>query len=171
MAAVMPIDEAPPKIRLFVIPIASVMLASMLPALLPIIASSPILPPFGLLMLLGWRLLRHELWPIWIAVPLGLWDDMFSGQPIGSAMALWTLAVLAIEVADRRLYWRDVKEDWALAAASIAFCLIGGGWLALSPYPIDSIIAVLLPQITLTILLFPMALRCAGWLDNKRLKR
>ena len=40
-------------------PIASVMVASLLPSILPIVATSPTVPPFGLLMLLAWRLFRY----------------------------------------------------------------------------------------------------------------
>ena len=60
-------------------PILSVMTGSMLVSILPVIAITPSLPPLGLLMLLGWRLLRPDLWPLWIAAPLGLFDDVLSG--------------------------------------------------------------------------------------------
>ena len=30
------------------------------------------MPPFGLLVLLAWRLLRPELWRAWVGLPLGL---------------------------------------------------------------------------------------------------
>src|SRR3546814_1079935 len=79
-----------------IVPIASVMFASALPLMLPLIANSPVLPPLGLLFFLCWQLLRAEMWPVWIGLPLGLWDDLFSGAPIGTAVALWTLASIAI---------------------------------------------------------------------------
>src|SRR3546814_13084177 len=66
-------------------PIIMVILGSVV-TILPMIAVTTSLPPFGLLLLLAWRLLRPELWPLWIAVPLGLFDDIMSGQPLGSAM-------------------------------------------------------------------------------------
>ena len=68
------------------IPVVSVLLASLVP-LLPMIASTPVVPPFGFMMLLSWRLMRNDLWPVWAALPLGLFDDMFSGAPIGTAAA------------------------------------------------------------------------------------
>jgi hypothetical protein len=72
--------------RMRIVPIASVMFASALPLMLPLIANSPVLPPLGLLFFLCWQLLRAEMWPVWIGLPLGLWDDLFSGAPIGTAM-------------------------------------------------------------------------------------
>ena len=65
------------------LPIASVLLGSLV-TIVPMIASHPVLPPFGLMMLLGWRLLRPELFKIWAAAPFGLFDDLVSGQPLGS---------------------------------------------------------------------------------------
>jgi len=73
--------------RMRMVPVASVMIASALPLMLPMVASSPVLPPLGLLFFLCWQLLRIEMWPVWIGLPLGLWDDLFSGAPIGSAIA------------------------------------------------------------------------------------
>ena len=51
------------------VPAISVMLGSMT-VLLPSIALYPLLPPFGLLMLLAWRMLVRDLWPVWAALPL-----------------------------------------------------------------------------------------------------
>jgi hypothetical protein len=79
------------------IPVVSVMLGSLAP-LLPMIVTSPIVPPFGFMMLLGWRLLRNDLWPVWAALPLGAFDDLFSGAPIGTAMSLWTVTFIARHV-------------------------------------------------------------------------
>ena len=85
------IGYAPSVTRLIGIPVASVMLGSLSP-LMPLIATLPILPPFGFMILIAWRLLHRTVWPVWAAVPLGAFDDMLSGQPLGSAMILWTLA-------------------------------------------------------------------------------
>src|SRR3546814_7539547 len=82
-------------------PIIMVILGSVV-TILPMIAVMPSLPPFGLLLLLAWRLLRPELWPLWIAVPLGLFDDIMSGQPLGSAMFLWTATLIGIEAMNSR---------------------------------------------------------------------
>ena len=48
-------------------------------------------------------------------LPLGLFDDLVSGQPLGSAMLLWTLCFLAIDVLEQRLVWRDFWQDWLIA--------------------------------------------------------
>ena len=84
--------------------------------LLPIVSSAPVLPPFGLLFLLAWRLLRPGLWPVWVGAPLGLFDDLLSGQPIGSAIALWSLALILIDIVEQRFLWRNLWQDWLLAA-------------------------------------------------------
>ena len=102
---------------------ATVMLAS-LATLVPFVAPLPLLPPCGLLMLLGWRLRSPDVLPVWGAAPLGLFDDLFSGQPFGSAMALWTLALISIDIIDNRLVWRDFWQDWLIAGGGIATFLV-----------------------------------------------
>lgn len=92
----------PSRWRLAGTPVVTVMLGSML-TILPVIAQSPAMPPFGLLVLLAWRLLRPELWRAWVGLPLGLFDDMMSGQPIGSAMFLWTVMLIGIDAIEHRL--------------------------------------------------------------------
>ncbi len=88
-------------------PIISVLLGSMIVALVPVVAQTPLLPPFGLMVFLGWRMLRPEIWPLWIGAPLGLFDDVMSGQPIGSAMFLWTAILLLLDFENQRHVWRD----------------------------------------------------------------
>ena len=147
------------------VPIASVMLGSLL-TIIPLIAANPILPPLGLMLLLGWRLLRPELFPIWAAAPFGLFDDGVSGQPMGSAVLLWTVSFFAIELFDTRLVWRDYWQDWLIASLAIGFCLIGGRMIA-SPIAahVDTMLIV---QILLSALLFPLVARMVAWLDRKR---
>jgi rod shape-determining protein MreD len=74
--------------RMRIVPVATVMLASALPLMLPLVANSPVLPPLGLLFFLCWQLLRTEMWPVWIGLPLGLWDDLFGGQQFGPLVDL-----------------------------------------------------------------------------------
>jgi rod shape-determining protein MreD len=152
-----------------ILPVGSVMIASLAP-LLPEISTAPTLPPLGFMVLLAWRLLRDDLWPVWVALPLGLFDDLFSGQPIGSAMALWTIAFLAIDVIDTRLVWRDHWQDWGLAAVAITAELV----LALGIARVTGgsmPIFLLLPQILVSILLFPLVARYCAMLDRFRLAR
>lgn len=146
----------------------SIVLASLL-TLLPFKASFPILPPFGLMMLLAWRLHRPELLKPWAAVLLGLLDDLVSGQPLGSAMFFWTVSFLAIDVLDTRIVWRDFWQDWLLAAGAIALCLIGGRLVAA---PIGAHVdTVLLIQILITVALFPVLSRLVARLDGRRKSR
>jgi rod shape-determining protein MreD len=143
------------------------MIGSMTP-LLPIIATAPVMPPWGLLVLLAWRMLHRNLWPVWMGIPLGVFDDIFSGQPLGSAMMLWTLALLGLDVLDRRMIWRDFWQEWGIAGALVAAMLLlqllisyaTGG--ATNPL-------LLLPQMLLSILAFPLVARTCAMLDDWRL--
>jgi rod shape-determining protein MreD len=161
------IDRAPTRFQMIAIPVASVMLGSLLP-ILPIIASMPILPPMGFMFLIAWRLLQRTMWPVWIALPLGLFDDMFSGQPIGSAIFLWTLAFLALDLFDRRMIWRDTWQDWGLASVLTTALLLTSLEVANATGGHTSPI-VLLPQIVIAVLLFPSIARACALLDTVRL--
>jgi rod shape-determining protein MreD len=158
--------RAPSAIETQLVPIVTTLLASMAP-LLPQVATAPTMPPWGLLVLLGWRLLDRDIWPVWMALPLGLFDDMFSGQPLGSAMFLWTSAFLIIEVFDRRMIWRDYKEDWTIAAALIAMVLVGGLVTARATGGATPLY-VILPQIAISALCFPMIVRFCAAIDRLR---
>lgn len=157
------------SVRARVTPVASVLLASLVPLLVPVVADWPLLPPLGLLFLLGWRLLRPGFFLPWAPLPLGAFDDLASGQPIGSAMLLWTVAFLAIDASERALLWRDYLQDWLVAAAAIGFCLFGGYLLALfagGSAPLWSVV----PQLVASILVFPVVARICARLDIWRLK-
>ena len=160
-------DREQSLLKMLAIPIASVAIASMITAL-PIFTKEPLLPPLGLLMFLSWRLMRPGLLPVWSGVPFGLMDDVFSGQPFGSAGLLWSLAILVIEIIDARAIWRDHLQDWFIAAILIAAVLLGGLWIAgmahAAPDP-----TALIPQIILSILLYPLAVRICARLDSWRL--
>lgn len=144
----------------------STVMAGSLVTIVPVIASLPLLPPVGLVMLLAWRLLsRFSLRP-WAAAPLGLFDDLVSGQPLGSAVLLWSLCFLAIDLVEQRLVDRDFWQDWVIASGALAFCLVAGRWLAL---PLAARVdTMLVAQIVISIMLFPVATRLAGWIDAKR---
>lgn len=140
----------------------SVVLGSMV-TLLPVIATFPFLPPFGLLMLLGWRLTKTDAIKVWAAAPLGFVDDIFSGQPIGSATLFWSLCFLLIDVIDTRLVWRNFWQDWLIASGAIAFCLIATRLVA-TPLGAHVDTALLL-QIIVCAALFPLASRLCMRLD------
>ncbi len=151
------------------VPVVSTMIGS-LTVLFPVIASEPLMPPFGLLVFLGWRLLRGDIWPLWIGLPLGLWDDLFSGQPIGTAMCGWTTIMLALDAVDRRTPFRNHRQDWILAGLAVTcylfFALIiahitGGATTPLA----------LVPQIVLSGLVYPLVARACAALDRWRSPR
>ncbi|WP_174273805.1 rod shape-determining protein MreD [Sphingomonas bacterium] len=153
--------------RLWLIPILSTAAGSSL-SLVPLVVQTPILPPFGLLVALAWRLLRAEMWGAWVALPLGLIDDLIGGAPLGTAMTLWTVAFLGLDIADHRIVWRDLWTSWQLAIFAIGFCGIGAwglAWLAGGAGPLWTIA----PQSLLAILCFPAAMRMVSAIDRWRL--
>lgn len=148
------------------VPALSVMLGSMT-VLLPQISVLPLLPPFGLLILLAWRMIVRDLWPVWAALPLGFFDDIFSGQPLGSAMLLWTLVFLVLDIFDRWMMWRDYRQDWAIAGTLVAIVLLAGLVIANASGG-DTNAVILLPQIIISVLIFPLMVRLCAWLDVLR---
>lgn len=158
-------SERPPR-AIWLAPL-SVVLGSLV-TLVPVVASVPFLPPFGLMILLGWRLIRGDSLPVWASVPLGFFDDMVSGQPTGSAMVFWTLSVLAIDLLDARLMWRDFWQDWLVASGAISFCLIAGRLVA-APLGAHVDTALML-QIAISSALFPLVARLCAWFDRDVLK-
>lgn len=147
---------------------ASIIGGSLL-TILPFVAQLPLLPPFGLMMMLGWRLRRQDALPPWSAVLFGLFDDLVSGQPLGSAMLLWTLCFIAIDILDTRLVWRDFRHDWLIASGAIAFCLIAGRLFA-SPFGAH-VDTMLLFQIIMSAGLFPFIMWLCARIDPAREQR
>lgn len=155
--------------RARIVPVATVMAGSLM-AILPVIADAPIWPPFGLMLLLAWRLLRPEIWQAWVAIPLGAFDDLFSGQPFGSAIMLWTMALLVLDMMDNRSMWRDYWVEWLVAAIALAFCIVGG-WAAVAFTTGGGAVLGVVPQIAISIAAFPCALRLCALLDRWRLRQ
>ena len=155
---------------MWAIPIVSVMIGSALPLMLPIVASSPVVPPIGLLLFLCWQFLRAEMWPVWIGLPLGLWDDLFSGQPIGCAVGLWTLASIAIQFFAHRIYWRSFRHDWLVAVLLIATAQSLGALIAHRGVSPEHVLWLVLPQILISALLIPLAMRLTAKIDRFRLR-
>jgi rod shape-determining protein MreD len=161
------IGREPSPVQLQAVPIATTMLGSLLP-LLPMIATAPVLPPLGFLFLLAWRMLHRNLWPVWMALPLGFFDDLLSGNPLGSSMMLWTIAFLLLEILDRRMMWRDFRQEWAIAAVLIMAFIsaqLGIAHLLGGATPL----AVMIPQMILSILAFPLVARACVAIDQWRL--
>ena len=105
---------------------------------------------------------------MWAGLPFGLVDDLFSGQPFGSAGLIWSLVMLAIKVIDTRAIWRDHLQNWFVASVLIAAALLAGLGLAGLAHARPDVV-VLLPQIILSILLYPLVVRVCAQLDKWRL--
>ena len=103
-------------------------------------------------------------------IPLGLFDDLFSGQPFGFAILTWSLALIGIEILEGRLPWRAFWQDWFTAGIVVTMYLIVGWLLSGATPTIHSLIA-LVPQLVLSILLFPILSRIIARLDRFRLHR
>lgn len=162
------LGNMPSRWRLTATPVAAVMLGSSLSALLPIIAQSPTMPPFGLLVLLAWRLLHAELWPLWIGAPLGAFDDIMTGQPLGTAMLTWSVIMIAIEFVDQRIIWRDYWHDWLMVSLAVGFSLLCALLFAHMGGSRTSLLLVM-PQICWSALSYPLIVRAIARLDRWRI--
>lgn len=166
-AADVRINRAPSAILAISAPWVLVMLGSLSP-LLPLIASAPVIPPLGFLFFVAWQQLRPGLFPVWAGLPLGLVDDLFSGQPLGSAMLLWSLVTIALDIVEARFPWRDFAHNWVVALATIIIYLLlsleianhAGGHTHL---------LVLIPQLIVSVLTYPLAARLVSKIDRIRL--
>lgn len=156
----------PTALQRQLVPIGSTLIASMIPVA-PVVLTEPLLPPLGLMVFLGWRLLRNDIWPLWMGVLLGFWDDLFSGQPIGTAMAGWTAIMLTLDFVERRLPWRSHVEDWAIATLSVTaylfFALFIAGITGGGVGPLT-----LVPQIVISAMCWPLVTRACAALDRWR---
>lgn len=137
-------------------------------SLFPVVMHSPLLPDFGFLIILAWRLLRPEIWPAQIGLAFGLFADLVSGHPLGQAMLLWTVTFLALDFVDSRLGFRDFLMDWLLAAAALLFHGFGSWYIALL-MGAETTFTVMLPQLALSILVYPLAAWLVATLDRWRL--
>jgi rod shape-determining protein MreD len=162
-------NRAPSPVLARGVPWLSVALASMVPTWL-VIASAPVLPPLGLLMLLAWRQLRPGVLPVWAGLPLGLFDDLFSGQPLGSAVLMWSAAMIILDLIEARVPWRNFVIEWAVAAAIIAVTLALGLVLA-NAAGARTPMLVIAPQLLISIFAYPLVARLVALLDHFRLVR
>ncbi|RZV35356.1 MAG: rod shape-determining protein MreD [Sphingomonadaceae bacterium] len=163
------INREPSPILLALVPWGSVMLAAIIPFII-IATAVPLVPPLALLFLLGWRLVRPGVIPVWAGLPLGLWNDLFSGQPFGCSVLLFSLTLLAIEIVESRFPWRDFRQDWWTAALALTANIILGA--IFSGAKVDLVlIAGLGPQVLLSVLAFPIVARMVADLDKLRLLR
>jgi rod shape-determining protein MreD len=151
------------------VPVLSTLAASLLDTL-PIVATTPLIPDFAFLVLIAWRLLRPEIWPAWAALPLGLFNDLISGNPIGQSMAIWTSLFLLLEFADSHTGWRDHWIDW-LFAALVILAQSAAAWYVTRLMGSQAAFAVMLPQYALSVFAYPLVARLVVGLDRWRLAR
>ncbi len=155
--------------RTLTVPYASIMLASFIPAIF-LASVMPIFPPLGFVMLVAWRIMRPGLLPMWVGVPLGAFDDLFSGQPFGSAILLWSFTMIALEIIESRFPWRGFWQDWIAATLAIvgyilsAIVVSGGN---VTPF----LVFAAVPQIIFSVLFYPVLARMIARLDRFRLAR
>jgi rod shape-determining protein MreD len=158
-----------PRRGALLVPAASVVAGSAL-SLLPLVTDTGWAPDFGFLTLIAWRLLRADAWPAWWAAPLGLANDLLVGSPLGQSVALWSLVMLLLDLADRRTLWRDYWIEWLLAAllllASEAFEWRVAAWSG-ARVPFTAVLAPLL----VSVVAFPLVAGIVGALDRWRLGR
>ena len=151
------------------VPVLTTVIAILL-GLFPLIVTGPLVPDLGFLVLITWRLLRPEVWMPTAALGFGLFDDLVSGNPIGQAMALWTIIFLLFDLAETRINYKDFWTDWLFATGAIILHTAGAWYIArLMDSPSD--FALLLPQIGIAILIYPLVARLVLGLDRWRLSR
>ena len=160
------LDRGPRKLAR-VLPALSVALASLLP-LVPVVAEVGWFPETGFLLLLAWRLLRSDVIPAWWAAPLGLWNDLVLGLPIGLSVATWTGAMILLDLLDRRTMWRDYWLEWLLAAALLALAEVARREVDSAMGAHYDLLAIF-PPLLIAILTFPLAAFVASALDRWRL--
>ncbi len=163
------INRAPSPLRARSVPYLSIMLGSFLPSLL-LADVMPLVPPLGFLMLLGWRIMRPGLLPVWIGAPLGAFDDLVSGQPFGSGVLMWSLAMIGLELLEARFPWRGFWQDWFTAAFAILLYLFGAMALSGGTFTQPLVIAAV-PQLLTALLIYPFLARIVAALDRFRLTR
>lgn len=151
------------------VPAMSVVAASLLCAL-PIVSNSGWFPDFGFVVLIAWRLLRADVWPAWWGAPLGLCNDLLTGNPVGLSIAVWTAAMLALDIADRRTMWRGYWLEWAIAT----LLLLGNEaaeWRVAQVMGASLPFLTVVPPLLISILAFPIAAFLVSRLDRWRLGR
>lgn len=161
------INREPSKLLAITTPWLLVMFGSLSPTW-PIVTSAPLLPPFGFLFLIAWQQLRPGLFPVWAGLPLGLFDDLYSGQPFGCAVLLWSATMITLDIFEARFPWRGVVFNWLVAGAILIFYLFAAAVIANFNTEYFKI-TLLLPQILLSILAYPLLAFVVSLADRFRL--
>jgi rod shape-determining protein MreD len=151
------------------VPAMSVIAASLLTTL-PIVSMSGWYPDFAFLMLIAWRLLRNDAWPAWWAAPLGFFNDLVTGHPIGFSVALWTAAMIALDLSDRRTMYRGYWLEWTLAAL-LLLANEAAEWRVAQVMGASLPFLTVLPPMLISVLAFPIFAWVVSRLDLWRLGR
>jgi rod shape-determining protein MreD len=106
--------------------------------------------------------------PVWAGLPLGLFDDLYSGQPLGSAVLLWSIALIALEAIELRFPWRNFLLDWLVAAGLIVAYLPTAMGIAMGTMPSPLVLA---PQLLVSVFAYPLVGRLVALFDRLRLVR
>lgn len=161
------INRAPLPMLSIGLPWISIMAASLV-TFSPIVASAPVLPPLAYMMLLAWRMLRPGMLPVWAGFPLGAFDDLYSGQPFGSGVLLWSATMLAMEVIDEKFLWRGFAQDWLAGSLLLtSYLLLAAGIAGVATgFPMPLLIG---PQLLPALILFPIVSSVVALLDRVRL--
>ena len=162
-------DVAMKHARRKFVPVGTTVAASML-VLLPVVVNAAYVPDLGYIVFICWRLLRPEMWTARTTLPLGLFNDLVAGHPLGQSMALWTLTLLVLDFVETRAVFRDFWMDWLLASVLILFNTFGS-WLVALMMGSRTSVVVLWPQLALSILAYPVIARLIVFLDRWRLTR
>lgn len=155
--------------RLHSVPYLTIMCGSLLPVFV-LADLMPLVPPLGYLMLLSWRMVRPGLLPLWAGAPLGAFDDLLSGQPFGSAILLWSVTLIIIELIEARFPWRGLWQDWATVTLATLQYLVLTMTVSGATVTWEMLVASL-PQALLSVLLYPILARMVARLDRFRLAR
>lgn len=155
--------------RAWSVPYLTIMLGSFVPFVL-LADVMPIMPPLGFLMLLGWRIMRPGVLPLWAGAPLGAFDDLLSGQPFGSAVLLWSVAMIVLELIETRFPWRGFWQDWFTAGLGAAAYILVAMMVSGAQVTAQMALATA-PQIALAIVLYPFLAQTIAGFDRFRLSR
>lgn len=163
------INRVQSPLRAQLVPYISILAGSLLPFFL-MADVMPLVPPFGFMMMVGWRIMRPGFLPLWAGVPLGAFDDLFSGQPFGSGILLFSITMITLELIETRFPWRGFWQDWFTAGFALVLYIIGAMVVSgadLTPH----LFFAAIPQIVLGVLLYPVISWLIARLDRFRLAR
>lgn len=151
------------------VPAISVMIGSLV-AILPVISATGWWPDWGLLLLVGWRMLRADAWPAWWAAPLGFFNDLMTDNPIGLSIATWSAIMIVLDFVDRRTQWRDYWIEWAVATLLVAAAEVAQWRIAALAGASLPFAQTAGPSILVAILCFPLAALAVARIDRWRLR-